>query len=119
MNWPRRSGTAEQTVRRRGVVATMNIASDIRDFLVHNLLFSEGGFPHGDDASFLQEGIIDSLGVLELVTFVGQKFGITVEPHEVTPDNFDSVNRLAAYIRRKQTASPPAKGPAPEDLSPC
>jgi acyl carrier protein len=106
-------------MERAGRVATMDIASDIREFVARDLLFSEAGFPHSDDVSFLQEGIIDSLGVLELVTFAGRQFGITVDPHEVTPENFDSVNRLTAYIRRKQGTSPPAGGLAAEDKSPC
>ena len=102
-----------------GGVPSMDIASDIREFVARELLFSGAGFPHDDDVSFLQEGIIDSLGVLELVTFAGNYFGLTVEPHEVTPDNFDSVNRLAAYVRRKQAAPPSAGEPASKTSSPC
>ena len=45
----------------------MEIEAEIRDFIARNLLYSEGAFPHGDDASFLDEGTIDSIGVLELV----------------------------------------------------
>jgi acyl carrier protein len=82
----------------------MEIEAEIRSFVARNLLFSDGAYSYPDDTSFLREGIIDSLGVLELVTFAGGKFGINVEPTDVTPDNFDSVNRLAAYIRRKQNA---------------
>jgi len=79
-----------------------DIESKIREFVARNLLFSEAEFPHPDQASFLQSGVIDSLGVLELVSYAAQEFRIQVEPAEVTPDNFDSVARLAAYIRRKQ-----------------
>jgi acyl carrier protein len=50
----------------------------------------------------LREGIIDSLGVVELVEFVQTTFGIKVEQQEVRPDNFDSVEKLAAFVRRKQ-----------------
>lgn len=82
----------------------MEIETEIRSFVARNLLFSDGGYSYPDDISFLREGIIDSLGVLELVTFAGGKFGISVEPTEVTPENFDSVSRLASYIRRKQNA---------------
>jgi acyl carrier protein len=74
----------------------------IREFVTRELLFSPDGFPYADDASFLQEGIIDSLGVMELVAFVQQSFGVSIEQHEIKPDNFDSVMRLAAFIRRKQ-----------------
>ena len=68
-----------------------------------NLLFSDQGFAYGNDVSFLQEGIIDSIGVMELVTFAGATFGVVVDPQEVTPENFDSVSKLANYIRRKQS----------------
>jgi len=74
----------------------------IRDFVGQNLIFSADGFAYPDDASFLQEGIIDSLGVMQLVEFVQKDFQIPVDQQEVTPENFDSVARLAAYIRRRQ-----------------
>lgn len=83
----------------------MNIEAEIRAYIAANLLFSDDGFQYTDDASFLREGIIDSLGVMELVTFVGAQFSVQVDPHEVTPENFDSVRKLAAYIRRKQGGS--------------
>src|ERR1043166_315388 len=85
------------------------IETQIRDFVARNLLFSENGFPHANDVSFLEQGVIDSLGVLELVSFTGREFGIEVDPAEVVPENFDSVDRLAAYVRRKQQSSTEAR----------
>ena len=82
----------------------MEIEAEIRAFVARNLLFSEEGYSYSDETSFLREGIIDSLGVLELVDFAAAKFGIRVDPGEVTPENFDSVIRLATFIRRKQGA---------------
>jgi acyl carrier protein len=79
----------------------MAIEANIKEFLAKNFLFSDEGFPYGDDTSFLQEGIIDSLGVMELVTFVQSTYHITVDPLEVTPDHFDSVSKLAAFVRSK------------------
>lgn len=73
----------------------------IRDFIGKNILFSENGFPYGDDVSFLQQGIIDSLGVMDLVSFVESELGVKVDPADITPENFDSVNRLSAYVERK------------------
>jgi acyl carrier protein len=64
-------------------------------------LFSGNGYGHPDDASFLEEGIVDSMGIMELVMFVEETFGITVDDEELVPDNFDSVSKLAAYIRRR------------------
>jgi len=83
----------------------MTIESQIRIYITKNLLFSDNGFKYNDDASFLQEGIVDSIGVLELVTFVGETFGVNVEDQEITPDNFDTVNKLAAYIRSRTSLS--------------
>ena len=80
------------------------IEQPIREFIAVNLLYTEG-FAYADDTSFLREGIIDSLGVVELVAFVQKQFGIVVTQNEVTPDNFDSVARLAAFVRNKLAAN--------------
>jgi len=79
----------------------VTIEEQIREYVVDNFLFSEDGYHLPEDASFLEEGIVDSTGVLELVMFVEETFNITVEDDEILPENFDSVSQLAAYIRRK------------------
>jgi len=84
---------------------TMEIEAPIRQFIASQLLYSSEGFTHSDDASLLREGIIDSLGVVELVEFLQSKFGVKVEQAEVRPDNFDSVAKMAAYVRRKTGAA--------------
>ncbi len=89
----------------------MVIEQHVRQFVAQNLLFSENGYPFDDEASFLQEGIIDSLGVMELVAFAEKTFQIKVEPNEVTPTHFDSVSRLAEYIRHKTTPLVPERPP--------
>ena len=73
----------------------------IRTYIAENMLFSDNGYPYSDNASFLEEGIVDSMGILELVMFVEENFHITVEDEELVPDNFDSVSKLAAYVRSK------------------
>lgn len=85
---------------------SQQIEPAIRDFIARSLLYSEGGFPYVDDVSFLEEGIIDSLGVMELVEFVTKTFNVKVEQSEVTPAHFDSVVRLAAFVRGKSTQLP-------------
>ncbi|GAP13444.1 acyl carrier protein [Longilinea arvoryzae] len=81
----------------------MNSAEELlRKYIADNILFSNNGYPHADDTSFLENGIVDSMNVLELVMFVEQKFGVKVEDAEIVPDNFDSIAKLAAFIRRKQ-----------------
>ena len=77
------------------------IEEPIRNFIASNLLYSKDGFNYPDDASLLREGIIDSLGVVELVEFLQTHFNVKVEQQEVRPDNFDSVAKMAAFVRRK------------------
>jgi acyl carrier protein len=79
----------------------MTIEEQIRQYVADNFLFSDDGYQLSDDVSFLEEGIVDSTGVLELVMFVEDTFNITVQDEEIVPENFDSVSRLAAYTRRK------------------
>jgi acyl carrier protein len=79
----------------------MDIEAEIRTYIAKNILFSEDDFEYCDEASFLQEGIVDSIGVLELVAFIEQNYGLAVEDREIVPNNFDSVSRLAEFIRRK------------------
>ena len=79
----------------------MVIEEQIRQYVAENLMFSDNGYQLPDDASLLEEGILDSTGVLELVMFVEEEFGLSVKDEEIVPENFDSVARLAAYIGRK------------------
>ena len=79
----------------------MSIEMQIKDYIARNLLFSDNSFPYSDDTSFLEEGIVDSIGVMELVAFVEENFSVKVDDLDVTPENFDSVSRMAAYIHRK------------------
>ena len=79
----------------------MQIEDQIQRYIAENLLFSEG-YPYEPDTSFLREGVLDSMGVMELVTYVATAFSVQVDPQDVTPENFDSVNRLARFIRQRQ-----------------
>lgn len=73
----------------------------LRRYVVEELLFGqEQGLT--EDASFLEQGIIDSTGVLSLVAFLEKTFGIKVEDAELTPDNLDSINAAAGFVARKK-----------------
>jgi acyl carrier protein len=78
----------------------MDIATQIRDFIAVNLLYSDNGFRYDDQASFLEQGIVDSVGIMELVAFVEDRFKFTVQDEDITPDNFDSVSSLTSYVER-------------------
>jgi acyl carrier protein len=79
----------------------MDTKSQIRDYIAKNILYSDNGFEYDDDASFLEEGIIDSSTTLELVLFLEETYSIAVPDRDIVPDNFDSVEKLANYTNRK------------------
>jgi acyl carrier protein len=79
----------------------MNVEAMIRQHIAKNILFSDNGFSCSNDASFLNEGIIDSMNVMELIMFVEEKFGVEVTDGDIVPDNFDSVAKIVAYVGRK------------------
>jgi acyl carrier protein len=97
--------TGEKAISGR---STMKLHDRIRRYLAERILYVDDGLPYDDDSSFIGEGLIDSMGVMELVSFVQSEFGLKVEPQELTPEHFDSVNKLAAYIGRKVGAEQPA-----------
>ena len=76
------------------------IKEKIREFILSNFV-KDSGLTLEDDTSFLENGIIDSTGVMELVAFIEATFGIRVEDEEIIPDNFESVNTLTRYIKSK------------------
>lgn len=80
------------------------IKDTIKAFIAQNILFSHNGYPYSDDASFSDESITDSTNMLELVLFVEETFGITIQDQEIVPDNFDSVNKLADFVRRRTSS---------------
>ena len=73
----------------------------IRTFILENILAGSRGATLDDNDSFLEKGIIDSTGILELVAFIEDEFKIQVRDEELVPDNFDSVSKLAGYVTTK------------------
>src|SRR6266581_5464445 len=78
----------------------MSIEDKIKDFILKCLYYTENA-DLTDDVSFLAEGIIDSMGAMELVAFVESEFKIKVEMSEVVVKNFDSIRKMAKFVRRK------------------
>ncbi len=77
----------------------------IRDYIIENFLFGDAEPMSDDGMSLLDEGIIDSVGVMELVAFLEADFGISVGDEELVPDNLDSVANLIAFVDRKRAAA--------------
>ena len=77
------------------------IKSRIKTFIIETFLFGDLG-ELGDDTSFLDEGIVDSTGVLELVDFIEVSLGVSVDDEELLPENLDSINKVETFVRNKK-----------------
>lgn len=77
----------------------------VRRFITTNFYVAEPDLL-GDRASLLDEGVVDSTGVLEVIGFIESEFGVVVDDAEITPENFDSIARIAAFVSRKRVALP-------------
>jgi acyl carrier protein len=78
-----------------------NYELELRQFIVENFLFGKEDAPLANGDSLLELGIIDSTGVLELVSFLEQKYGFTIQDEELVPENLDSIDRLVRFVTRK------------------
>ena len=74
----------------------------MRQFVGENLLYRDSGKPLDDEASFLEEGLIDSTGIVHLVTFLEERFKIRIADSDVVPENLDSVARIVRYVHSRQ-----------------
>jgi acyl carrier protein len=77
----------------------------VRQFITTNFYVADQA-QLGDDASLLDSGIIDSTGVLEIVAFLEERFGIRVEDRDIVPENLDSIARLEAFVARARPSAP-------------
>ena len=80
------------------------LQNQVRAFIVANFLFGESDNGLKNTDSFLENGIIDSTGVLELVSYLEETYELEVEDEELIPENLDSIAAVTAYIQRKQSS---------------
>ena len=78
-----------------------DIKAAVREYISENFLMGQSDIKVDDTTSFLEIGLLDSTGVIELVSFLEEEFGIQVEDDEISPDNLDSVDRIAKYVESK------------------
>ena len=88
-----------------GAEDKMDQRQQIRRFILENFLFSTDDSALVDDRSLIESGTVDSTGILELIMFIENTFGIRVADEEMLPQNFDSVTRVLAFVARKQASS--------------
>jgi len=82
-------------------VTIEQISQSIRNFLFENYLFGYDENEFSNDSSFLDFGVLDSTGILELIVFIESEFEIEVSDMEILPENLDSVNRVSRLVYKK------------------
>jgi len=82
-------------------VTAESIRKKLRSYVLENFLFTDDDGALSDDDSFLELGIVDSTGIMEVILYVEEEFGMTVADDEMTPDNLDSVDSLVAFVQKK------------------
>jgi acyl carrier protein len=80
----------------------MSVSNDIEQFILDELTQGRGITEIDPDENLLSKGIVDSHGVMELVGFLEQRYGIAVGDEDLTPENFESVQRIEAFVERKR-----------------
>lgn len=87
----------------------MDMSDTIRDavktFVVENFLFGDTTQPLADTDSLIENGIVDSTGILELVAFIEDRYGISVSDADIVPANLDSLARITAFVASKTPAT--------------
>lgn len=83
----------------------MGIHERVRQFIGENFYVTdlEGPSPLDDEASLIDSGIVDSTGVLEVIAFLEDEYGISIEEREIVPDNFESIGRIVRFVERKRS----------------
>ena len=82
----------------------MSVEQKLRGYILENFLFTEDPKALDNADSFMKKGIIDSTGILEVINFLQDEFGIRVEDEEMVPANLDSVNSIVSFVERKRKA---------------
>jgi len=77
------------------------IERDVRGFVVENFILDVGPDDLVGDASLTASGVLDSMGVLELIMFIEERYGLQVPDEDTLPENLDSIDRIAGYVRRR------------------
>ncbi len=82
----------------------MDVRERVRQFVVENFYVSDPA-RLAADTSLIAEGYVDSTGMLEVIGFLEEEFGIRIQDQELVPDNLESIDRIVAFVARKQAAA--------------
>jgi acyl carrier protein len=92
-------------------ITMQRVEQELRSFITDNFFFADR--PISDTDSFLELGIIDSIGILQLISFVQQRYDIELDDRELIPEHLDSIRNLANLVRVKLRQSPASVCPTP------
>lgn len=76
----------------------MGRRQQIKQFILGNFLFTDDDSAFADDTSLIQQGIVDSTGILELILFIEETWPVRVPPEDMTPANFDNLGAIDRYL---------------------
>ena len=83
----------------------MDIEAQVRKYILENFMYTDDESRLPRELSLIDNGIVDSTGALELVSFIEEAFNLHVQDDELVPDNFDSLAKLTAFIQKKLSAT--------------
>ena len=81
----------------------MSVKDKLREYVLENYLFTDDQSALNDDDSFLDKGIIDSTGIMEVIFFIEENFEISVADEEMVPENLDSISNIVAFVGKKKS----------------
>lgn len=80
----------------------MSTEAKVREYILDNFLFTDDQNALSSEDSFMNKGIVDSTGMLEIIYFIEDEFEMSVDDEEMVPENLDSVNNIVEFINRKK-----------------
>jgi acyl carrier protein len=95
-------------------VTEAQIIAETRTYITENFLYARPNYVVGEDEHLLEKGVVDSMGMVELITFLQDQYGVEPADDEITEDHFATLRRIAAFVERKRGA---ARGSA--DVAPA
>lgn len=81
----------------------MGIAAEVEQFIVGNVAAGRGIDSLAHDSDLLAEGVIDSMGIMELISFLEGKYGVKVDDDDIDAENFRSIESIVAFVERKRS----------------
>ena len=91
-----------QFTRGHSKMTEQNVLQQAKDYVIENFMYMRKVKTVAEDESLLRSGVITSLGMMEVVAWVEETFGLTVDPDEITEQNFDTLRGIAAFVASKR-----------------